>query len=501
MRSWASIAEQPPAADSFSILDSREAGGTALRGGLLRTAAFAGSLLLGLISAPLVIRQLGAAEFGRYASVLAVIAIVTGLTEGGVNTVALRELSSAGGPQERAQAMRDLLGLRMVLSVAGIGVAVGFAVVAGYGGTLVLGTLLAGVGMLLSVTQTLLGMVLQARLRFGLASAIDLSRGLLTVLLIVALVLLDAGVLAFLAIVIPAALLALVLTMLVVRDTTALRPAFHPSRWVPMLRQTAVFAVAVAVNTVYFRLTLVIMSILATAQETGYFAISFRVIEVLVAVPVILIGAAFPIVMRAIRDDRERYDAASARLFELALLVGVLASLALALAAPFIIEVLAGSADHPSTDVLRIQALAMIASFVAGATGVPLLALRRNRETVIANVSSLIVVVALGLVLIPIRGAQGAAIAAVLADFTLAVVNTVYLVRRGGPLLPFRSVPIIVGAGAAGYGAGLLVGIHPLVQTAVGIAVFLGLLLLLGRFPPEVREVLRWRRATLPVAS
>ncbi|MGI8557506.1 MAG: oligosaccharide flippase family protein [Solirubrobacteraceae bacterium] len=485
--------------DAYALLDSREAGGTALRGGMLRTAGFAGGLLIGLVSAPLVVRHLGDAEFGRYSAVLAVIAIVTGLTEGGVNTVALRELASARGQRERDRVMRDLLGLRIVLSAVGVAVAVGFSALAGYGGSLVLGTLLGGLGMLLSVTQTLLAAELQARLRFGLASAIDLGRALLTMLMIIALVLADAQVLAFLAILVPAGLLSLLATSWLVRKTTQLRPAFHPRRWMPLMRQTVVFAVAVAVNSLYFRVTLVVMSVMATPQETGHFAISFRVMEVLVGIPFILTAAAFPIISRSVRDDRERFEFATGRLFELCALLGVLTSMSLALAAPFIIQVLVGTAENPATDILRIQAIAMIASFIASGTGYPLLGLRRHREALVANILSLVVVVVLALVLVPPLGGEGGALAAVIADFTLASVATAMLVRRGGPSLPFGVIPVALTAGAAGFIAGFLVGIHPLVQTAVGVVVFLATLTVLGRFPPEVRETLGRRRPAQPV--
>ncbi len=482
-------------ADGYALLDSQEAGGAALRGSMMRTAAFVGGLLLGVVSAPLVVRHLGDVDFGRYSVVVAVVAIVTGLTEGGINSIALRELANAADARARDQIMRDLLGLRIVLSTAGIAIAVAFAALAGYEGTLVLGTLLAGTGMLLSAVQTLLASELQARLRFGLASVIDLSRGLLTMLLIIALVLLDASLIAFLAMFIPAALGALLLTIVLVRDTAVLRPAFRASRWVPLMRETAVFAVAVAVNSLYFRVTLVVMSLVGTAEATGTFAISFRVMEVLVGIPVILTGAAFPILSRSVRDDRARFDTATRRLFELCTIAGVLTSMTIALAAPFIIQVVVGSAEHSATDVLRLQALAMIAGFIAGGTGYPLLGLRRHRATLVANLVSLVVAVVLALALVPPMGAEGGAIAVILGDTMLAALNIWFLVRRGGPSLALGIVPLALAAGAVSYVAGLLVGIHPVVQTAVGVAVFLGVIRVLGRFPPEVRELLQRRGA------
>lgn len=475
----------------YEILDSREAGGRAIRGGMVRTAAFAGGLLLGLASAPLVIRHLGDADFGRYASVLAVVSIVTGLTEAGINTVATRELAAASDRGTRDRAMADLLGLRLVLSAIGVLVAVGFSAVAGYGADLVLGTLLASIGMVFTVSQSLLGAVLQAQLRFGVAAAIDLLRGLLTTILMVACVVADAGVVAFLAVAIPAAAAAWLANVIVVRSSTALRPAFHPGRWLPLLRETAVFAVAVAVNSLYFRVTLVLMSVIATAEQTGHFAVSFRVMEVLSSVPVILVGAAFPIISRSARSDRARFTSATGRLFELSLITGALLSLALTLSAPFIVEVLTGSSEDPATDVLRIQALAIMASFVASATGYPLLSLHRNREVLAANVASLIVVTVLALALVPGLGAQGGAVAAVVADFTLCLANIAFLLRAGPASVPLAAAPVALIAGGVGYAAGRLVGIHPVVETAVGCAAFVGVLLACGRFPPEARELVR----------
>ncbi|MDO9408196.1 flippase [Patulibacter sp.] len=475
------------------LIDSDEAGGAALRGGALRTVGFAAGLMLSLVSAPLVIRHLGDAEFGRYSAVLAVVAIVGGLTEGGVNTVALRELAVARDRDQRDRLMGDLLGLRLVLTATGVILAVGFAVIAGYGPSLVAGTALAGLGLIGALAQSLLASVLQSQLRFGWATIIDLLRQIVTTGLIVVLVIGDAGVVPFLAVSIPAGLASLAVTIVLIRGSISLRPAFHPNRWLPLLRDTAVFAVAVAVNTLYFRITLVLMSVVAAAVETGYFAVSFRVMEVLVNLPAILLGAAFPIISRTVWTDRPRFEQTTARMFTLALMLGTLISVALVLGAPFAIEVLAGSQGHPSTAVLQIQAAGIIATFLASATGYPLLSLHRNKETLAANLVCLATAIALTLALTPTWGAKGAAVSAVSAEFFLAAVTTFALVRRGGVRVPLIEVPIVLLAGLAALGVGLAVGIHPAVQAAVGSLAFLLILQLTGRFPAEVRELLARR--------
>jgi O-antigen/teichoic acid export membrane protein len=488
------------AAVEADILDTAHAGPAAVRGGLLRAGGYGVGLMLTLASAPLLVRHLGSADFGRYSAVLAVVAIITGLTEAGVNTIALREQSVLRGGEQLA-VMSDLLGIRLALSLLGVVAAVGFAAIAGYGSTLVLGTFLAGIGMVLTVTQTLLATTLQARMRFGWMASAEILRQALTAAIVIALVLAGAGVVSFLAVGIPAGAASLALTIWFVRGMTARRASFDVRSWVPLLRDTFTYAVAIAVNSLYFRITLVLMSLVSTATQTGYFAISFRVIEVLSGIPVLIIGAAFPIIARSARTDQVRFQYATGRLFELGVVAGTLAMVCVLLGAEFAVRVLAGHEADPAVTVLRIQGLGIAATFVAAATGFPLLGLRMHKETLIANLTSLVLAVSLTLALAPGLGARGGAIAAVAAEFALGAVNAWVLVHSPGrPKLPLGIIPIALVAAAGGLGAGLLVGIHPVVQTAVGALTYTLLLLVLGRFPPEAKELFT-HRANAPATA
>src|SRR5436190_9320524 len=90
------------------VLDTPRAGPLALRGGALRVAAYGGGMLLALVSAPLLIRHLHQAGFGRYITALSIATVAVGLTEGGVNAIALREFASRTG-RERDAAMANML--------------------------------------------------------------------------------------------------------------------------------------------------------------------------------------------------------------------------------------------------------------------------------------------------------------------------------------------------------------------------------------------------------
>lgn len=475
------------------LLDTHAAGPAAARGGALRAAGYAAGMLLAVVSAPLLIRHLGVEDFGRYVTVLSLVAIAAGITEAGVAVIALREYASHARA-ERDRVMRDLLGIRIALTSAGVLAAIAFTIAAGYPPVQVIGTVAVGAAFLLNAAQALFAASLQGELRFGWVTVNELLRQALMVALVVVLVLAGAGLEAFFWSLVPASLVTLLLTAVLVRRLMPLRPAFRPRRWWPLLRDTATYAAAVALNAAYFRLAVVALSLVASERETGYFATAFRVVEVLVAVPAIVIGAAFPILTRAARDDRERLDRAAVRLIEVGLIMGVWVALGVALAAEPIIDVLAGGASQPSVALLRILVVALIPTFLTVAGGFTLLSLRRHREILAANAAAVVAVVATGALLIPRHGATGAAIALLVAELTLAAMVLGALIgARPATARALARAPAVLAAAVAAAAVVLVPGLPAVVDAALAMIAFGALLALLGRFPPEIADALRGR--------
>lgn len=478
-------------AEPVDLLGSTAAGPVAARGGALRALGYGAGTLLALISTPLMIRHLGVEDFGRYVTVLALVAIVAAFADAGLVTITLREYASRSGA-DRDGVMRDLLGIRIALgAVAGV-VAVGFAVAAGYPAVQIAGTAAIAAAFFVWSVQTVLAASLQGELRFGWITAVELLRQALLVALVVVLVVAGAGLGAFYVALIPASVAGLAITAVLVRRLMPLRPAFAPRRWWPLLKDTFTYAAAIALNAAYFRLAVVVLSLLATERETGYFATAFRVTEVLIGVPQLVVGAAFPILARAARHDPKRLDQATSRLVEVALIMGVWMALALALGAEPIVFVLAGDASDPSIDLLRLLALALVATFVTVAGGYALLSLRRHRAILLANAVALGVSAMLLLVLVTTWGATGAAAAVVAAEAVLMTCVLYALVReRPAVAVALRRAPAILAAGAIAALVVLVPGLPPLADAVAGVLAFPALLHAFRRFPPEIGHALR----------
>ena len=251
--------------------------------------------------------------------------------------------------------------------------------------------MIASVGVSLQVVQMLVSVPLRTSMRLGWVATADLVRNAVSTVLIVALVLSGAGIVPLLAVTVPAYLAALLLTVALVRGLMPLRPRFRLAAYMPLLREVLPFAVAIALSSIYFRLTVVVMSLEASPLQTGYFSTSFRVVEMPRPSGAGHRSRVSDHHPRGPRTIPARFAYATRRMFELSVLVGVWVAVATVLIAPFAMAVLGGAAARPAAPVLRIQGVAVMGTFIAVACGFPLLSLRRYPALLVANGLGLVV--------------------------------------------------------------------------------------------------------------
>jgi len=231
----------------------------------------------------------------------------------------------------------------------------------------------------------------------------------------------------------------------------------------------------------------VLVSLLSSEEELGYFSLSFRIIEVLLLIPGLLVGAAFPIFARAARDDPERLGYAISRVFEVSLIAGAWFALTLTVGAPLAVLIMGGDDFAPAADVLAIQALGLGASFVGAVWAYGLLSLHEHRTLLVFNVTALVILAALVTVLAPIDGARGAAIAIAAVEVAVAVIGLLLLVR-GRPHLrpPLAVVPKVALAALAGAAPLLAPGLPDPLQVLISTCIYGVVLLVLRAVPREV---------------
>jgi O-antigen/teichoic acid export membrane protein len=471
------------------VLGTPEAGGRVVRGGLVRGLGYGVGTIVAAGTAVLLLRHLGRIDFGRYGTVGALLGVISGVSDAGLTAVGARELALAR-PAERPQLLRNLVTLRLAITPVGVVAASAFAFFA-YDRTMFWGTVLGGIGVLFVNTQATMMAPLSVDLRLGAVTVFEVMKTTLTFVFVAALVGAGASLLPLLAIQIPVGLAIILLTPLAVPLGRGLLPGFDRAVAVSLLREALPLAVALTMNVVYFRVLMIMTSLLASKTATGLYATSFQVFAVLFSLPLLVLSSALPLLSVAGRDDEERLRYGLQRMTEVALVAGILFVLAIFALAPVLIPFVGGDEYRAAAPVLEIQVFALIAVFVGQTWQLGLLALRRQAALAWANAGALVVVVVAGGILIPTTGARGGAVAAVVGESSLALFVYLALRRASATVVPGIGLVPRVAAAALPAFAVLALPVPWEVRLVGSVAVFTGAAFALRAVPPELLHALR----------
>jgi O-antigen/teichoic acid export membrane protein len=480
------------AEEPIDALDRPEAGAKVIRGGAIRTIAYAATIVLTGATVPLMTRHLGVTDFGYFVTASTVVTIVAGVTELGLSGIGTREYALAS-PPERRGLLANLLGLRTVLTLIGLAIAMPLMILGNYPRVVVAGMLVSGAGLILLNVQQTYSISLTAQLNWGISSVFELINTVVVAGGTVLLVLLSAKLFAFFFISVVSSAAALLASIIYLRGRVSMLPRFDLKRWKALVRDTLPYSAAVMVGILYPRVGLLVVSLISTGHQTGYYSTAFKIVEVIGGTSGLIASSAFPIFARAGRDDHERLRYAVGRVGETVLIVGSYITVSLIVAAPFIVEVVGGGSYAPAVPVLQVQALALLGGFLGTTWSYTLLSLRMHGALLWVTLTGLVVSVGLSVAFVPSLGAEGASLAAVASEFLVAGGYLFALLRRHGHLRPEISPFVRVGL-AGGVSLGVLVLPLPsIVQWGIASVVFLGLIALLGVFPEELVQALRRR--------
>ena len=475
------------------VLRSPETGGRVIRGATVRALGYAAGVALTALGSVFLLRYLGVEDFGRYAIVMSLVAIVSGVTDAGLTAVGARDFPLREGEEERRRLLANLVGLRLILTPLGVLAATAFALAVGYERDLVLGTVLAGVGLVLVNAQAMMMLPLHAQLRLGRVTSVEVLKQALTVAGIIILVIAGASLLPFFSVQIVVGVGLLAASPFVLGKHLVLRPDFDPAERRTLIREALPIAASLVMSTIYFRVLIILLSLLATAMETGLFATSFRIFEIVFAIPILVLSVALPVLAVA-QADRSRLRYVLQKMIEVAAIAAVFLAILIAIVAEPVIELLGGAEYSDAAPILRIQGFALIAVFLGQTWQLGLISIRRQSALVVANGLALVLVIVLGLVLIPAYDSTGAAVAAVIAEGALAAALLVSLIRADRSLRPefgFLWKPLLAG-GLMALSV-FLPGLPVAVTAFLATAVYAAAILLTRAVPGEIRDAFSMR--------
>jgi O-antigen/teichoic acid export membrane protein len=470
-----------------TVNDDANVGRRIVSGGVWRLLAFGFAALLGVVATAVISRRLGPADFALYTTAISLIALATTVPDVGLVALGVREYASHEGA-ERIRGQRALITLRLAFSAVGTVAILLWALIDDYPAELVAGLAVAGVGICVLSLYVSFCVPIQATYRLGTMAVLEALRQVLIAGMMIAAVLVTAEPGFVVSVYLPASLILALASGLIVRRFAPVRPSLDFAAMRELLRRVSTFAIAGSVGGVYAYAAQVLSNSILTPHDSGMFGLVFRVYAVLLGACMTAVGGAFPLLVTASREDRERLGYASRRLFQTTFLAGVACTVGLVAGSAFVVAVIGGPDFADADGVLQVVALAMPWSFVLVTGGSYLLAADHHRALVMISAGGALASIVLTAGLTVAFGLYGTAAGLVIGEFVIATsyVLKIAQLHRVALATP-RWTLAVLAAGAVSCLPALL-GLPSVVEAAIALALFAVLALVLRLVPPELTE-------------
>ncbi len=453
--------------------------------------------LIALVTVLYMIRKLGQVQYGTFALLVNLTAIVSVVLDLGFNVLFVREGSRDHSQIQRY--LRNVMSVRLVMS--GISLVLLAALVIPFG---LAALLLPGfVLMVLTSYSTLLRNGLYAVQQLGYeAVAVVIESAVLLVLILYG-GLTNQGVVYYVwAYAIQYAFSCVYFSIVLAVKRIALVGLQFEA---PLLREWfwkgLPFALTFVLTILYFRIDQPLIAAFKGLGQAGLYAAAYKPIESLLFVPITFLSIVFPVLSVYYRERRADLLEAVSRFYKGLLLMGWPVSMGIFVLAHPLTPLLLGRGFLASEPALRVLALALGIAFVNNAFIGALNASDHQSSFTWAAGWSVVANLALNLALIPLFGYQGASWATVLTELVLGAAGWILTARYVGriPVLQLSWRILLAGVimGAAIYPLSSLEGIKVAIPIVAGAVVYAAFVLLLRALSDEE---ITWARRALALA-
>lgn len=421
--------------------------------------------LLSIVVIKLISNYLGTAGYGEYNTIYEFLAFFGIAADLGLFTISVREMSVS--EKRIPHILANVLSIRTVLTVITMCVAVSAAfLIPKYAGTRIpLGVAIASVTTLLTILNGTLATVLQVHLKMQYVSLSLVIGKVVTVGYMLFAVfkllpenphvgffhLLGAGIIGNLAM--------FAMTAHFVRRYTTIRYEWDFDFWKSVLKKSLPYGVALFLNTVYFRVDTILMSLmlprevltragdgslvsvcetrLCSNTQIGLYAVAMRMLEAILIIPLYFMNSVLPILSRALKQGSEQAMRVLQYAFDFLTVAAfpiVVGGFVLAFPIVFVVsspEYLSDlSKGFFGSDIaLKILLFAMLFAFLNNFFNFLLVALEQQMKLLWLSGTAVIVNVATSMYVIPTYGFRGAAAMSVLSELII-LVGSALLARR-----------------------------------------------------------------------
>lgn len=391
--------------------------------------------ILGLAVVKICTSYLSVEGYGEYVIIYEFLAFFGIAADLGLFTIAVKEMSE--DEDKIPKIIGNILSLRTILVTATMLLAILAAyLIPNYEGTKVpLGVAIASITVFLTILTGTISSVLQTKLKMQSATVASVIGKFISVGAMLYVVfygfktdtetgfymLLFAGVLGNLVM--------LLITNHYVKKITPIKYRFDLDLWKEVLLKSLPYGLALILNTVYFRIDSILISIMRGQEEVGIYGVAMKMLEHFAILPLYFMNSVLPVLTRTIKEKTEKYKQVISYAFDfLAALSVPMVVGGVVLAYPIIFVIATPDflsrlpeGFYGSDIAFQILIFALLFQFLNVLFAFILIAVNKQSKLLYINGACALFNITTNIIFIPHYGFRGAAITSVLSELFILI--------------------------------------------------------------------------------
>lgn len=364
-------------------------------------------------------RYLGVEGYGQYTLIFAYLALFGIFVDFGLFLLQVRAITKE--PEKESYILGNIFGLKLTLSVLVFACAIGVSYLV-YDNPLITTGILIGAISQATLTLALVPTSLfQARLQMQKVTLINVITRIVYFGLILWGINTNVGLLGIVGIVAVSNLLNFFAQWIWASHISKIIPLFDFKYWLSFMKEALPVGVVIILAMIYFRIDMVMLGAMQSSYDVGIYGAPYKVVEVILTIPTIFMSSVFPIMTRALVDNKERALRIFRKSFDFMSLTALpLAFGALMVGTPLMVLV-AGEDFVASGLVIKLLIWAVALSFFVATFNYSIIAADKQKVLVLPYLIATIFNVVANFIVIPIYSYTGAAITTIATEVIVLV--------------------------------------------------------------------------------
>ncbi|MFH0868041.1 MAG: flippase [Candidatus Woesearchaeota archaeon] len=198
-----------------------------------------------------------------------------------------------------------------------------------------------------------------------------------------------------------------------------------------ILKQSSMFCLSLVFSGLFMYISTIMLSKFRSASDVGIYSAAANIILALIFIPMMYGNAIFPVISRFFITSKSSLKFAYERSFKYMLIIGLPVSVGIYVLSDKIISILYGNQYMASAIVLSILSGYLFLRFLNVVSGFALSSINRQGSRVLSQGTAALVNIILNLILIPLYGVVGAAIAAVITEIIFFFMYISFIIKYG----------------------------------------------------------------------